>query len=118
MALILGLYVGNTLSTPSPWEILRTVNDEFKPRLRLAITTPSYSPSISAIAGARQIIDVDVTMAQTSCGMAVPFFECKGERDQLVRWAEKKGEAGIRQYWEEKNQVSLDGKLTDILKNE
>ncbi len=57
-------------------------------------------------------------MVQTSCAMAVPFFECKGERDQLVRWAQKKDETRIWQYWEEKNQVSLDGKLTDILKNE
>ena len=31
----------NARSTPTPLEILRTVNAEFKPRLRLAMTTPS-----------------------------------------------------------------------------
>ena len=29
-------------------------------------------------------------------------------------WAEKKGEDGIRDYWEEKNQLSLDGRPTHI----
>jgi hypothetical protein len=36
-----GLWVWNTRSTPSPCEILRTVNDEFRPRLLFAMTTPS-----------------------------------------------------------------------------
>jgi hypothetical protein len=65
--------------------------------------------------GARQIIDLDVDLVQTSCGMAVPLFDYHGERELLTRWAEKKGEDGIRQYWEAKNQVSLDGKPTGIV---
>src|SRR6516164_639028 len=43
MSLIAGLYVWKTRSTPSPWEILRTVKEEFRPRLLLAMTTPSYA---------------------------------------------------------------------------
>ncbi|SVE41636.1 uncharacterized protein METZ01_LOCUS494490 [marine metagenome] len=35
------LYKANVLSTPSPNEILRTVNDEFMSRFFLAIQTPS-----------------------------------------------------------------------------
>src|SRR3569623_713949 len=36
-----GLWVWNTRSTPSPCDTLRTVNEELRPRLRLAMTTPS-----------------------------------------------------------------------------
>lgn len=38
-----------------------------------------------------------------------------GERAQLNRWAERKGEAGIRQYWQHKNRISLDGRPTHSL---
>ncbi len=65
--------------------------------------------------GARQIIDLDVELVQTSCGMGVPLFDYRGDRDMLKSWAEKKGDEGIRQYWEAKNQVSLDGKPTGIM---
>jgi hypothetical protein len=64
--------------------------------------------------GARQIFTLNVDLVQTSCGMGVPFFDYQEERQQLNRWAEKKGEQGIRQYWTEKNAVSLDGKTTGI----
>ncbi|WP_428635162.1 pyridoxamine 5'-phosphate oxidase family protein [Sedimenticola sp.] len=65
--------------------------------------------------GARQIFDLAVDLVQTSCGMAVPFLDYVGEREQLLDWTEKKGEAGIRDYWQERNQQSLDGKPTHIL---
>lgn len=68
------------------------------------------------IPGARQIFDLDVDLVQTSCGMAVPFFDYVEERDQLKNWAIKKGEDGIKDYWQEKNQTSLDGKPTNIMK--
>ena len=67
------------------------------------------------IPGARQIIDMSVDLVQTSCGFGVPFLDFKAERDQLEKWAEKKGLEGIRKYWEEKNQASLDGKPTGII---
>jgi len=65
--------------------------------------------------GARQIFDMNVDLVQTSCGMSVPFFDYAGEREQLKDWAIKKGEAGIREYWENRNQISLDGKPTNML---
>jgi hypothetical protein len=65
--------------------------------------------------GTRQLFDLAIDLVQTSCGMAVPCFDFAGERRQLNEWAEQKGEAGLRRYWEEKNQLSLDGKPTDIL---
>lgn len=65
--------------------------------------------------GARQIFDIDINLAQTSCGYQVPFYEYKGERDVLDKWAEKKGRKGIKEYWEANNKLSLDGKPTGIL---
>ena len=67
-----------------------------------------------ALPGARQIFDVAVDLVQSSCGMAVPYFDYTGERTQLNQWAEMKGDEGIQHYWEEKNRVSLDGKKIDI----
>jgi len=64
--------------------------------------------------GARQIFDLQVDLVQTSCGMAVPFFDYVGEREQLKNWAINKGDEGIKEYWKEKNQLSLDGKLTGM----
>lgn len=66
------------------------------------------------IPGARQIFDLNVDLVQTSCGMAVPLFDYSGDRELLKNWAEKKGRDGIRVYWREKNQQSLDGEPTHI----
>lgn len=65
--------------------------------------------------GARQIIDVEVELVQTSCGFAVPLFDYQGDRETLTKWSENKGEQGIQQYWEDQNRFSLDGKPTHIL---
>ncbi|MDO8356617.1 MAG: pyridoxamine 5'-phosphate oxidase family protein [Nitrospirota bacterium] len=65
--------------------------------------------------GARQIFDVTIDLVQTSCGMAVPYLSYTGDRELLNEWAEKKGEEGLKQYREEKNQVSLDGIPTHIV---
>jgi|GEM_PF-26674 len=77
---------------------------------------PELYSHFKPLPGARQIFDLAVDLVQTSCGMAVPTFEYAGDRELLNDWARKKGEAGIRQYWEDRNQVSLDGKPTHIVK--
>ncbi|MGH1471069.1 MAG: pyridoxamine 5'-phosphate oxidase family protein [Cellvibrionaceae bacterium] len=64
--------------------------------------------------GARQIFEVDIELVLTSCGYAVPNYEYKGERQTLTNWSEKKGKEGIADYWEEKNQKSLNDKETGI----
>ncbi len=66
--------------------------------------------------GARQIFDLAVELVQTSCGMAVPRFDYIEDRDLLNNWAQKKGEAGLQAYWKEKNQQSLDGRPTHIIR--
>lgn len=68
--------------------------------------------------GERQIIVLKIKSVQTSCGFAVPIYELKEERTQLAEWAMKKGEEGIKNYWEEKNQTSIDGLPTHLLKVE
>ncbi len=65
-------------------------------------------------AGTRQIIDIDIEMVQTSCGMSIPYFDFKEERLQLDDWAKQKGKEGIKNYWKEKNEVSIDGIPTKI----
>lgn len=65
--------------------------------------------------GARQIFDLAVDLVQTSCGMGVPYLSYSGERNMLDEWAVKKGDAGLRQYWEDKNQLSIDNIPSNII---
>jgi hypothetical protein len=65
--------------------------------------------------GARQIFDLTIELVQTSCGMAVPYYTHTSDRDQLSDWAKKKGNDGLIQYWEEKNQSSIDNIPTNII---
>ena len=65
--------------------------------------------------GTRQVFEIDVESAQTSCGMSIPFFEYQGERNELNDWAKEKGREEIEQYWKDKNQTSIDGLKTNIL---
>jgi hypothetical protein len=62
----------------------------------------------------RQIIVVDVTRVQTSCGFGVPFMTFAGERDFNVKWAKSKGDDGVASYRAEKNAISIDGLPTHI----
>jgi hypothetical protein len=64
--------------------------------------------------GKRQAIEVAVEEIITSCGFGVPLMDFAGQRDTLVKWAEKKGEDGIRAYWREKNALSFDGLPTGV----
>lgn len=59
--------------------------------------------------GARQIILIDVESTQSSCGYAVPEMEFKAERQTLKKFAEGRGEEGMRDYQQQKNIVSIDG---------
>ena len=46
--------------------------------------------------GSRQIFDLTISLVQTSCGYAVPYYDFKGERDILKKWNENAGEKGIQ----------------------
>ena len=73
------------------------------------------APLFPALPGARQIFDLTVDLVLRSCGMGVPLFEFRGPREALLQWAKKKGDSGLKEFWRENNQVSLDGKPTGIL---
>ncbi|PCI34317.1 MAG: pyridoxamine 5'-phosphate oxidase [Alphaproteobacteria bacterium] len=59
--------------------------------------------------GIRQIFTIQIDNLQTSCGYGVPVFELVEERKTLTKWAEKKGPQGVKDYFEERNRVSIDG---------
>ncbi len=65
--------------------------------------------------GARQIFDLSIEMVQTSCGTAVPYFDYVEDRDQLNKSSARKGEDGIKKYWQERNHTSLDGIPSNIV---
>lgn len=73
----------------------------------LSALFPSYT-------GARQVFSLSIELVQTSCGYAVPYFRLEGERPTLTKWADNHGEAGIRDYWMEKNAKSLNDTDTGI----
>ncbi|WP_455170284.1 pyridoxamine 5'-phosphate oxidase family protein [Aegicerativicinus sediminis] len=74
----------------------------------------SYSQMFPQIPGTRQFVRMKVNLVQTSCGFGVPLMDFKSEREVLTDFATIKGQQGIRQYWKDKNTVSLDGHSTDI----
>ncbi|MEM9159568.1 MAG: pyridoxamine 5'-phosphate oxidase family protein [Verrucomicrobiota bacterium] len=76
-----------------------------------------YSDHFEEIAGARQIILIEIDTVQESCGYAVPFMELSQERKLLCDVFEAKEEAEISEYWEKKNQRSIDGIDTGINKH-
>ena len=64
--------------------------------------------------GARQIFDLSIEMVQTSCGTGVPNYAYSSDRELLNDWARKRGEEEIKQYWLDKNQLSIDAMPTHI----
>lgn len=74
----------------------------------------AYAQHFEILPGTRQIFVMDIDLVQTSCGMAVPFYDYQHQRNQLVEWAIGKGEAGIEEYWRNKNEFSIDGRSTGL----
>ncbi len=74
-----------------------------------------FSTQIPSTVGTRQYFLVSIDLVQTSCGYAVPFMDYVEDREVLAKWAANKGKEGVAAYWEDRNQLSLDGKPTGIL---
>jgi hypothetical protein len=66
-------------------------------------------PRFGSYPGARSVIRVRVDRVSTSCGYGVPLLEYEGERDQLLKFAERRGPDGLVDYRAEKNTASIDG---------
>jgi len=62
-----------------------------------------------SIPGRRSVIRIHLDRVSDSCGYAVPTYRYAGARDQLIAWAERKGDDGIVDYQRERNARSLDG---------
>lgn len=58
--------------------------------------------------GARSVIVVDVERISDSCGYGVPLMDFTAHRATMDQWAQRKGPDGIRDYWAQKNRVSID----------
>ena len=65
--------------------------------------------------GVRQIIEMSVESAMTSCGYAVPRLQVFEERDTLRKYWETKGEEAVGQYQQKYNLESIDGLPTGIV---
>ncbi len=73
---------------------------------------PRFSELLTLFPGydrARAIIFVHVESASDSCGWGVPFFEYKGERDQLKRWVDAKPYEDWAANRYARNAESIDG---------
>jgi hypothetical protein len=64
--------------------------------------------------GARNLVDLQVDLVQTSCGYGVPLYDFVDQRDLMDAWATKKGPDGLDTYQQEKNRVSIDGLPTGL----
>jgi Pyridoxamine 5'-phosphate oxidase len=69
-----------------------------------------------AMAGSRQIFELEIDLVQTSCGTGVPEMQFVSQRgsSELLPFYDEMGTEGVRAYWNRKNAVSLDGKPTGI----
>lgn len=59
--------------------------------------------------GVRAVLRIDVSRISDSCGYGVPIYKYERDRETMAKWADKKGEDGVAQYWRDKNLDSLDG---------
>jgi len=59
--------------------------------------------------GTRAVITADLDRISTSCGYAIPNMTLEGDRPELIRWAERKGDDGVAEYHRTKNAHSIDG---------
>ncbi|MCW8914249.1 MAG: pyridoxamine 5'-phosphate oxidase family protein [Magnetovibrio sp.] len=58
--------------------------------------------------GTRQIMVIEVAQTQDSCGMSVPCYEFREDRDALVNHWQKQGQDKVEEYWG-RNAKSIDG---------
>ena len=76
----------------------------------------ALSQDFPKLAGSRQIFELTIDLAQTSCGSGVPFMDFKGSRgdEELVPYFEDMGPKGVEEFWRKKNVLTIDGKPTNL----
>jgi hypothetical protein len=65
--------------------------------------------------GVRQIMEIEIESAMTSCGYGVPWAEDLKERDTLHKYWEKRDEETLKAYQHKENLQSIDGLPTGLL---
>jgi hypothetical protein len=73
-----------------------------------------YLTLFPAEPGVRQILEIEVEAAMTSCGYAVPRFDGLEERDTLRKYWQTRGDDAVGKYHEQHNLESIDGLPTGI----
>jgi Pyridoxamine 5'-phosphate oxidase len=73
-----------------------------------------YLAMFPAEPGVRQIMEIDIDSAMSSCGYAVPRLDNLEERDTLRKYWEKRGDGAAEKYQRDKNLESIDGLPTGI----
>jgi len=84
--------------------------------------TPEYAALLpefdEELPGARQIVRLSVDLVQTSCGMAVPLFDYREDRQNLAGYWNARDAGQLRKYWSVKNMKSIDGLPTGLAPEE
>ena len=80
-------------------EVLEPGDDDFETLLT------EFEPGV----GMRSIIRVELDRISDSCGYGIPLYRYEGDRTQLARWAQQKGDDGLVEYRRLKNSTSIDG---------
>jgi hypothetical protein len=80
-------------------EVVATSHTDF-------VSLSSYFPENP---GTRAIIRIKVTRVSDSCGYGVPFFDFRGQRNSLNKWAHEQGTRRLEEYRKSKNKESIDG---------
>jgi hypothetical protein len=78
----------------------------------VAFNEPGFAEALARFPGferARAVITVHIERIADSCGWGVPFFDFKGERDQLMRWIEARPVDEWTARRLESNAQSIDG---------
>jgi Pyridoxamine 5'-phosphate oxidase len=78
----------------------------------IAFTDPGFEEMLALFSGferARAVIKINIDHIMDSCGWGVPFFEFKGERDQLLRNVDFRSHEDWAEHRFNTNATSLDG---------
>jgi hypothetical protein len=63
---------------------------------------------LPGLAGVRQLFRIRVTRVKTSCGFGVPLMKLVRQRDDLLKWANDKGNEGLDRFQRKHNLRSID----------
>ena len=75
---------------------------------------PELITNFPKLPGVRQVMEIGVESAMTSCGYAVPRMRAMSPRDTLEKYWLERGEQEKENYWQKHNLRSIDGLPTGM----